>query len=108
MAPESSMRNPVRPRSSLLDLSDEELDRYILLRLAIVGVDLSVLPEEDETAPADRVRVLRSARNFLRSTVPEISDFILDPQEVPPAFLPASLAPHTSGMRVPQGNGSAP
>ena len=41
----------------LRGLTDEELDRYILTRLALIGVDLSVLPEEDESAPVDLTRV---------------------------------------------------
>ena len=87
------MPHPDPERHPVQDLDDEELNRYILARLSIAGVDLSVLPEEDEDAPADRVRVLRSARNFLRSSVPEISNFTLDPQEAPPALYPSALFP---------------
>lgn len=76
------------PRS-LADLSDEDLDRYVLTRLAIVGVDLSVLPEEDPDAPADRVRILRSARAFLRATVSRISEFEPDlGSSLPTLYLP--------------------
>lgn len=73
------------------DLTDEELDEYIRVRLSLAGVDLSVLPESEEGAPADRVRILRSARNFLRNTGPAISGYALDPQDVPPVLYPASL-----------------
>lgn len=73
--------------------SDEELDRYIRTRLALIGVDLDVLPESDASAPADQERVLRSARRLLRNTVPALSDFPLDPQEVPPVMYPAHLPP---------------
>lgn len=71
------------------DPSDEELDAYILARLRSVGVDLEVLPEEDESAPVDRARVLAAARRLLRESVPVIRDFPIDPQEVPPAFYPS-------------------
>jgi hypothetical protein len=73
------------------DLTDEELDVYVQTRLRIIGVDLSVLPENDPDAPADRVRILRSARGFLRGTVPELSAFELDPQVFPPVSYPAAL-----------------
>lgn len=69
--------------------TDEELDRYILTRLAMLGVDLSVLPEDDEDAPADRRRILRSARRFLRGTPPDIHGFEMDPQAVAPMMYPA-------------------
>jgi len=75
------------PRS-LADLPDEELDRYVLTRLAIVGVDLSVLPEDDPEASVDRVRILRSARAFLRSTVSPLSGFELDPDTALPSLYP--------------------
>lgn len=78
---------------SFQDRSDAELDAYILTRLAMVGVDLSVLPEEDPRAPADRRRILSGARRFLRSTPGAIAGFAMDPQEVAPVLYPASLAP---------------
>jgi hypothetical protein len=99
------MSTPGPARPALRDLDDDELDRYILARLAIVGVDLSVLPEDDEDAPADQVRILRSARNFLRSTVPTISNFVLDPQDVPPALFPAALLPDLGGTPGPGPDG---
>jgi hypothetical protein len=71
-------------------LSDEELDRFIELRLRMAGVDLSVLPENDPSAPADQLRVLRSARNFLRNTASALSAAELDPQVVPP--IPSTAA----------------
>lgn len=81
------------------ELTDEELDAYILTRLKAIGVDLSVLPEDDPDAPADRARILRSARRFLRSTPPAIRALEMDPQEVPPIMYPAasSAAPGTDG-----------
>jgi hypothetical protein len=69
--------------------TDEELDAYILARLEMLGVDLSVLPEDDSDAPADRRRILASARRFLRSTPRAISDFELDAAGPPPAMYPA-------------------
>lgn len=94
MTPEFPL--PPRPevdarRPDLDDLTDEELDRYVETRLRIIGVDLSVLPDDDPDAPADRVRVLRSARTFLRRTVPALSAFDLDPQVFPPVSYPAAL-----------------
>lgn len=77
----------------LQEFSDEELDAYILTRLRIAGVDLDVLPVDDATAPADRTRILASARRFLRSTPPAILAFDMDEQEVAPAMYPAALAP---------------
>jgi hypothetical protein len=75
----------------LSDLSDEDLDRYILVRLQIAGVDLSVLPDEVEAAPADRTRILVSARNFLRATLPAIAQLSLEPGEAIPALYPTHL-----------------
>jgi hypothetical protein len=76
-----------------MDPTDAELDTAILARLALLGVDLSVLPEDDPDAPADQRRILASARRFLRSTPRAIADFAMDPQEVPPVAYPAALAP---------------
>lgn len=75
------------------ELSDDELDRYILTRLRLAGVDLGVLPEDDPDAPADRKRILAGARRFLRSTPAAILDFEMDDQEVAPMMYPAALAP---------------
>ncbi|NIP58496.1 MAG: hypothetical protein GWM92_15175 [Gemmatimonadetes bacterium] len=77
------------------ELTDAELDAYILARLEALGVDLGVLPEEEEDAPADRRRILRSARRFLRSTPPALADFEIDPQEVPPIMYPAEFRGRT-------------
>lgn len=75
--------------------TDEELDVWILTRLSALGVDLSVLPEEDEDAPADRRRILSSARRFLRSTPGALADFELDPLGPPPAIYPSELTAWT-------------
>lgn len=74
------------------ELSDEELDAWILARLKAAGVDLGVLPEDDSDAPADRERILRSARRFLRNTPPAIRSLEMDPQDVAPVMYPASAA----------------
>ncbi len=79
-----------RPRAQ--ELSDAELDAYITTRLLMAGVDLSVLPEDDPDAPADRSRIFAGARRFLRSTPPAILDFEMDTQEVPPSMYPAAMA----------------
>lgn len=81
------------------ELTDAELDAYVLARLKALGVDLSVLPEDEEGAPADRRRILRSARRFLRRTLPAIADFEIDPQEVPPEMYPAELRGRTGEGR---------
>ena len=68
---------------------DDQLDAYILTRLELLGVDLSVLPEEDADAPADRRRILRSARQFLRSTPGAIAALEMDAAGPPPAMYPS-------------------
>jgi hypothetical protein len=79
--------------SFIQELTDEELDAYILTRLAAVGVDLSVLPEDDPDAPADRRGILAGARRFLRGTPPAILGWEPDVQRVAPVMYPAALAP---------------
>ena len=79
------------------DPTDEELDIAIRARLDLLGVDLSVLPEDDPEAPADQRRILASARRFLRATPQAIADFVMDPQEVPPVMYPAMLSPLREG-----------
>ena len=79
------------------DVSDAELDAYILTRLKMLDIDLSVLPEDDPAAPADQKRILASARRFLRTTPPAISNFYMDPQEVPPDLYPAEMAGFPEG-----------
>lgn len=100
----SGTQRPTRRPQHANDLSDEELDAWILARLKLVGVELGVLPEDDEDAPADRRRILASARRFLRSTPQAILDLDLDPQEVPPVMYPAELAGRTDvGHRPEEG-----
>lgn len=73
------------------ELTDDELDAFILGRLKSLGVDLGVLPDDDPEAPADRKRVLQGARRFLRSTPQAILAWEPDPQAVAPVLYPASL-----------------
>lgn len=77
------------------EVSDDDLDQYVLTRLATLGVDLSVLPQDDNEAPADQKRILASARRFLRSTPPAIHGFEMDVQNVPPEGYPAELRGRT-------------
>jgi hypothetical protein len=71
-------------------MDDDALDAWVLARLAMAGVDLSVLPDDDPQAPADRVRILRSARNFLRTTLPALESVTLDPLQHPPLPSPSA------------------
>jgi DNA polymerase III epsilon subunit-like protein len=71
--------------------TDAELDALILARLALLGIDLEQLPLSDPEAPADRTRVMRSLRGFLRSTPPVISDYSPSVQDHPPVLYPAPL-----------------
>lgn len=99
----SGRRRATRSSQEPDALSDEELDAWILARLKLAGVDLGVLPEDDEDAPADRRRILASARRFLRSTPRAILELELDPQEVPPVMYPAALAGRTDVGGPPEG-----
>ena len=42
------------------------------------------------TRPRTEIRILRSARRFLRSTPPAIRAFAADPQDVPPVLYPST------------------
>ena len=79
------------------ELTDEELDAYILTRMKMLGVDLSVLPEDDPEAPADRLRIMASARRFLRSTPAAIMRLDLGAQRVPPVMYPAAAVSRSRG-----------
>ena len=74
------------------ELSDEELDAYVLTRLRMTGIDLSVLPVDDADAPADQRRILSSARRFLRSTPAAILGLEMDVQAVPPVMYPSAAS----------------
>lgn len=82
------------------ELPDEALDAYVLARLAMLGVDLSVLPEDEADAPADRARILESARRFLREVPGAIAALELDPEDGPPGLYPAGWSRWT---REPEG-----
>ena len=68
--------------------TDEELDAYILTRYALLGIDISVLPEADEDAPMDQERLLANGRSILRQDA-EAADFEIDPQFNLPVASPA-------------------
>jgi len=74
--------------------TDEELDTYILTRYALLGIDVSVLPEADEDAPMDLTRLLRNARQILRQEV-TAADFAIDPQFNLPVPHPAPFTAWT-------------
>jgi hypothetical protein len=76
--------------------TDEELNTLVLAYLALIGIDLSVLPVNDRSAPADQTRVLSSARSVLRSSVPVISNYVIGVQEHPPALYPAPFSVWTA------------
>lgn len=79
---------------SARELTDEELDTHIRARLELLGVDLTVLPDDDPEAPADQRRIMASARRFLRATPPAIAGFEMDVQAVPPIAYPAAWSAH--------------
>ena len=76
--------------------TDAELNTLVLAYLALVGIDLSVLPVDDRNAPADQTRVLSAARSVLRGTVPVISNYLIDVQENPPVLYPAPFSVWTA------------
>lgn len=59
--------------------TDAELDAFIQFRLGMLGIDLSVLPVDDPSAPVDQVRALASMRSTLRSQI-QLLEYPLDPQ----------------------------
>jgi hypothetical protein len=74
-------RRPAEP-------TDEELDAYIRTRYALMGIDISVLPEADPEAVMDQARLLSNGRSILRQEV-VAADFHIDPQfNVPLPFPP--------------------
>lgn len=74
--------------------SDDELDRYILTRYALLGIDISVLPADDPDAPMDRRRLLANGRSILRQDV-IAADFEIDPQFNLPVPHPAPFVAWT-------------
>lgn len=76
--------------------TDEELDAFIRTRYALLGVDISVLPESDEDAPMDQERLLANGRSILRQDV-VVADFEIDPQFNLPVPHPAPFTAWTEG-----------
>ena len=74
--------------------TDEELDALIRTRYALLGVDISVLPESDEDAPMDQERLLANGRSILRQDV-VAADFEIDPQFNLPVPHPAPFTAWT-------------
>jgi hypothetical protein len=85
---------PVPPREP----TDEELDRYILTRYALLGIDVSVLPESDAEAPMDLERLLANGRSILRQDV-VAANFAIDPQFHLPVPHPAPFTAWTGEGR---------
>ena len=82
------------PRQVPPDPTDEELDRYIRTRYALLGIDVSVLPESDEDAPMDQERLLGNGRSILRQDV-TAANFEIDPQFNLPVSHPAPFTAWT-------------
>lgn len=78
--------------------TDEELNRYILTRYALLGIDISVLPESDPEAPMDQERLLANGRSILRQDV-VAADFPIDPQMHLPVPHPAPFVAWTEQDR---------
>jgi hypothetical protein len=68
--------------------TDDELDRYIRTRYALLGIDISVLPVSDSDAPMDQERLLANGRSILRADA-EAADFEIDAQYTVPQPYPA-------------------
>jgi hypothetical protein len=49
--------------------TDAELDAYILFRFGMLGIDISVLPYDDDNAQVDQVSVLSGCRQTLRQSL---------------------------------------
>ncbi len=84
------MQEPTHPPEP----TDEELDRYIRTRYALLGIDVSVLPVVDEDAPMDQDRLLANARSILRQDV-AAANFKIDPQFTLPQPFPAPFTAWT-------------
>jgi hypothetical protein len=66
------MATPTQP-------TDAELDDYIRFTLAMLGIDLSVLPLDDPDAAVDQADVLSACRSRIRQNL-EVLELELDPQ----------------------------
>ena len=78
--------------------TDDELNAHILTRFALLGIDISVLPEDDDDAVMDQASVLANARSILRTEV-EIADAQIDAQFHVPALYPAPMSVWTEEDR---------
>ena len=74
--------------------TDDELDTYIRTRYALLGIDISVLPEDDPAAPMDQTRLLANGRSIIRQDV-VAADFEIDPQFHLPVPHPAPFTAWT-------------
>lgn len=75
--------------------TDDELDRYIMTRYALLGIDISVLPVSDSEAPMDQERLLANGRSILRQDV-VAANFVIDPQFNLPVPHPAPFTAWTA------------
>ena len=82
----------------LREPTDEELDRYIMTRYELLGIDVSVLPESDPDAPMDLERLLANGRSILRQDV-VAADFEIDPQFNLPVAHPSPFTAWTEDDR---------
>lgn len=80
------MNRPTRPAEP----TDAELDVYIKTRYALLGIDISVLPVSDRSAPMDQERLLANGRQILRQEV-VAANFKIDPQFAIPMPFPPQL-----------------
>ncbi|GIG86052.1 hypothetical protein [Plantactinospora endophytica] len=71
--------------------TDAELDTYIRTRYALIGIDLSTLPENDPGAPMDQARVLANARSTIRQEV-SYADYVPDQQAHAAVLYPAPMS----------------
>ena len=84
------MREPRTPPPP----TDAELDVYIRTRYALMGIDISVLPEDDEKAVMDQKRLLANGRQILRQDA-EAANVHIDPQIAVPMPYAAQFAAWT-------------
>jgi hypothetical protein len=71
--------------------TDAELDVYIRTRYALMGIDISVLPENDPAAPMDQARVMSSARSTIRQDA-AIAAYLTDQQADLAVLYPSPFA----------------
>ena len=74
--------------------NDDDLNTYIHIRYALLGIDISVLPESDTEAPMDQERLLANARSILRQDA-EVAGFEIEPQFNLPMPFPAPFSAWT-------------